>query len=157
MIVTSVQIKTAKTQKHLYCPVFTLYKVLQTLSLQGFSFICNGSPAFYCTILGNNIHKYGAPFFTFGNTKCLCYRHGLPCLRLWYPEFDVPAYRCELILSQGNQEVCHEREISHAGISENLKEKRCLSLQAALFSSVAKKMKKTVEFPGILWYNQERI
>lgn len=24
MIVTSVQIKTAKTQKHLYCPVFTL-------------------------------------------------------------------------------------------------------------------------------------
>ncbi len=23
MIVTSVQIKTAKTQKHLYCPVFT--------------------------------------------------------------------------------------------------------------------------------------
>ncbi len=25
MIVTSVQIKTAKTQKHLYCPVFTKY------------------------------------------------------------------------------------------------------------------------------------
>ena len=25
MIVTSVQIKTAKTQKHLYCPVFTDY------------------------------------------------------------------------------------------------------------------------------------
>ena len=24
MIVTSVQIKTAKTQKHLYCPVFTI-------------------------------------------------------------------------------------------------------------------------------------
>ena len=29
MIVTSVQIKTAKTQKHLYCPVFTerLHKI----------------------------------------------------------------------------------------------------------------------------------
>ena len=26
MIVTSVQIKTAKTQKHLYCPVFTQVK-----------------------------------------------------------------------------------------------------------------------------------
>lgn len=26
MIVTSVQIKTAKTQKHLYCPVFTICK-----------------------------------------------------------------------------------------------------------------------------------
>jgi len=25
MIVTSVQIKTAKTQKHLYCPVFTFF------------------------------------------------------------------------------------------------------------------------------------
>lgn len=27
MIVTSVQIKTAKTQKHLYCPVFTTIKL----------------------------------------------------------------------------------------------------------------------------------
>lgn len=38
MIVTSVQIKTAKTQKHLYCPVFTsklLITLIGSLHLQG--------------------------------------------------------------------------------------------------------------------------
>ena len=34
MIVTSVQIKTVKTQKHLYCPVFT--KTAETLVFSGF-------------------------------------------------------------------------------------------------------------------------
>lgn len=35
MIVTSVQIKTAKTQKHLYCPVFTT-KPLKAEAFKGF-------------------------------------------------------------------------------------------------------------------------
>jgi len=38
MIVTSVQIKTVKTQKHLYCPVFTktvLSKLLETVFICG--------------------------------------------------------------------------------------------------------------------------
>ena len=35
MIVTSVQIKTAKTQKHLYCPVFTMKKTSRWLVFFG--------------------------------------------------------------------------------------------------------------------------
>ena len=35
MIVTSVQIKTVKTQKHLYCPVFTT-KPLKAEAFKGF-------------------------------------------------------------------------------------------------------------------------
>ena len=42
MIVTSVQIKTVKTQKHLYCPVFT--KDTEVFSLVSFLFVCNFSP-----------------------------------------------------------------------------------------------------------------
>lgn len=36
MIVTSVQIKTVKTQKHLYCPVFTLRKASVINALRHF-------------------------------------------------------------------------------------------------------------------------
>lgn len=37
MIVTSVQIKTAKTQKHLYCPVFTVQKTVEIVGIPMFS------------------------------------------------------------------------------------------------------------------------
>lgn len=38
MIVTSVQIKTAKTQKHLYCPVFTHRRRKLHIACGGFLF-----------------------------------------------------------------------------------------------------------------------
>ena len=38
MIVTSVQIKTAKTQKHLYCPVFTVESLDTQSAYRGFFF-----------------------------------------------------------------------------------------------------------------------
>ena len=45
MIVTSVQIKTAKTQKHLYCPVFTRSAVVHdTMGYRTFLFFCRESP-----------------------------------------------------------------------------------------------------------------
>lgn len=39
MIVTSVQIKTAKTQKHLYCPVFTSRGYKKDIARENLDFI----------------------------------------------------------------------------------------------------------------------
>ena len=59
MIVTSVQIKTAKTQKHLYCPVFTEIK----LTPHGVSFI------FLCKGFESPLRKrFGEAFLGRGNT-----------------------------------------------------------------------------------------
>ena len=71
MIVTDVQIKTAKTQKHLYCPVFTKDEALQTVRLQGFSCICKGKRGFESPRYGSGITGNGKENIGFGNSKCL--------------------------------------------------------------------------------------
>ena len=76
MIVTSVQIKTAKTQKHLYCLVFTslfhnMEHIGKPLIIQGF-FVFLGSFNVYCPTANICLFPYPRQTRTHKRIKNLC-------------------------------------------------------------------------------------